>query len=281
MVKSSEEKSPVTQGNHHLFLFDSHCHLNFPDFDGDRAQLLNQASQSGVSELCIPATKYSEWQPLISQSETLSTEAPLNIVIALGLHPYFLSEHTTDHLTALDQLLNQQHTKVVAVGETGLDFFDRTITAQNKAMQVELFTGHVQLACQHQLPLIIHSRKSHDEVLKILRRFKPERAGIIHAFSGSEQQAQQYLNLGFKLGFGGGITYPRATKTRHLAATLPIGSIVIETDAPDMPLNGFQGSRNEPGRLILVAECLAELREESLKEVAEATSFNCRKLFRL
>nr|MDT0252697.1 TatD family hydrolase [Endozoicomonas sp.] len=262
-------------------LFDSHCHLNFPVFDQDREQVLASAAASGVTAICIPATKFSEWPSLITESAKLAKERPLNLVIALGLHPWFLSEHTHDHLIALDQLLQQQPPSVVAIGETGLDFFDRTISAQQKTIQIELFTGHVELACRHQLPLIIHSRKSHDDVLKVLRTFKPERGGIIHAFSGSEQQAQQYLNLGFKLGFGGGITYPRATKTRHLAAIMPMDSIVLETDAPDMPLNGFQGERNEPGRVKLVAECLAELRGESLMEVAESTSQNCRELFRL
>lgn len=271
----------MTQGNDHLSLFDSHCHLNFSDFDGDRAQVLNQAARAGVSDICIPATKHAEWQSLISESEALSKEGPVNIVTALGLHPYFISDHCTDHLPVLDQLLKQSPAKVIAIGETGLDFFDRAITPQQIKVQTELFTCHVELACQHQLPLIIHSRKSHDQVLKVLRRYTPECGGTIHAFSGSEQQALEYIKLGFKLGFGGGITYPRATKTRHLATTLPINSIVLETDAPDMPLNGYQGKRNEPERVKLVAECLAELRGISLMEVAEATSQNCRALFRL
>ena len=271
----------MLQGNDQLSLFDSHCHLNFSDFDIDRVQVLNRSARKGVSNICIPATKHTEWLSLINESEVLSNESPVSIVTALGLHPWFISEHNLKHLDVLGKLLEKRPVRVVAIGETGLDFFDRNMTPQTKDKQLALFTGQVELACLHQMPLIMHSRKSHDDILKVLRRFKPESAGIIHAFSGSEQQAEEYLKLGFKLGFGGGITYPRASKTRHLAATLPIDSIVLETDAPDMPLNGYQGERNEPGRVKLVAECLAELRGISLMEVAEATSHNCRTLFRI
>ncbi|USE38548.1 TatD family hydrolase [Endozoicomonas sp. SCSIO W0465] len=269
------------QANVQLPLFDSHCHLNFSDFDGDRAQVLNRAKKSGISHICIPATKQQEWLPLIHESEVPSKENPVDIVMALGLHPWFISEHKPEYLEVLDKLLEQRSARVVAIGETGLDFFDHNTAAQVRDKQLALFTGHVELACLHKMPLIIHSRKSHDDILQVLRRWKPERAGIIHAFSGSEQQAMEYLKLDFKLGFGGGITYPRASKTRHLAATLPINSIVLETDAPDMPLNGYQGQRNEPGRVKLVAECLAELRGISFMEVAQATSHNCRSLFRI
>lgn len=271
----------MTQNYDHPSLFDSHCHLNFADFDGDRTEVLYQAAEAGVSDICVPATKLGEWESLVTESVRLSQKGPVNIVTALGLHPYFLSNHHADHLSVLDQLLRMHPPTVVAIGETGLDYFDREITPQEKEKQAALFIGHVELACHHQLPLIIHSRKSHDDILKVLRRFKPERAGIIHAFSGSEQQAREYLKLDFKLGFGGGITYPRAVKTRHLATILPLGSIVLETDAPDMPLNGFQGKRNEPGRVKRVAECLAELRGISLMELAETTSHNCRTLFRI
>nr|WP_306671536.1 TatD family hydrolase [Endozoicomonas sp. ONNA2] len=262
-------------------MFDSHCHLNFSDFDNDRLTVLTRAKQAAVGRICIPATQQVEWLSLINASELWSQVSPVSIVAALGLHPWFIAGHNPGHLKVLDKLLQQRPARVVAIGETGLDFFDRNMTPETRAKQLALFTGQVELACLHQMPLIIHGRKSHDDILKVLRRYKPGRAGIIHGFSGSEQQAGEYLKLGFKLGFGGGITYPRASKTRHLAATMPIDSIVLETDAPDMPLNGYQGQRNEPGRVKLVAECLAKLRGVSLPEVAEATSHNCRTLFRI
>ena len=249
-------------------LFDSHCHLDFTDFDRDRSEVLERAADSGVGYICIPATRRGQWQRLINP---LPISQPIQIIVALGLHPYFMADHHTGDLEALDQSLQQHRSlpHVVAIGETGLDF----VVSQDREKQLSMFTGQVKLACRHELPLIIHGRKSHDQILQILRRHRPPRGGIIHAYSGSEQQAQDYLKLGFKLGFGGGITYPRASKTRQLASTLPLASLVLETDAPDMPLNGQQGKRNETG--------LASLRNITLSEVAGATSENCQAIFGL
>ena len=255
-------------------LFDSHCHLDFAAFDRDRSQVLDRAADCGVGDICIPATRRTQWHNLLTLAPVSQS---IRIVVALGLHPYFLADHQASDLDMLDQLLRHQPHNVVAIGETGLDF----VVSQDQQKQLSLFTGHVQLACQHELPLIIHGRKSHDQILQILRRYRPGRGGIIHAYSGSEQQAKEYLKLGFKLGFGGGITYPRARKTRQLASTLPLESIVLETDAPDMPLNGQQGKRNEPREVLQVATCLAALRGISLPEVASITSENCRVIFGL
>ena len=257
-------------------LFDSHCHLDFADFDQDRPQVLNRAVDSGVGYICIPATRREQWPSLVNPT---SVSHSVQIVVALGLHPYFMADHHISDVEELDQLLQQQHSsaRVVAIGETGLDF----VACADREEQLSIFTGQVKLACRHELPLIIHGRKSHDQILQILRRHRPPCGGIIHAYSGSEQQAREYLKLGFKLGFGGGITYPRASKTRQLATTLPLASIVLETDAPDMPLHGQQGKRNEPSRVLEVATCLASLREISLSEVAGATTENCRAVFGL
>ena len=257
-------------------LFDSHCHLDFADFDQDRPQVLDRAADSGVGYICIPAARRGQWQSLINP---MPISQPIQIVVALGLHPYFMTDHHTSDLEALDQLLLQHRSlpHVVAIGETGLDF----VVCQDREKQLSMFTGHAKLACRHELPLIIHGRKSHDQILQILRRHRPPRGGIIHAYSGSEQQAREYLKLGFKLGFGGGITYPRASKTRQLASTLPLASLVLETDAPDMPLSGQQGKRNEPGQVLQVATCLASLRKTTLSEVAGATSENCQTVFDL
>lgn len=225
--------------------------------------------------MCIPATQSAEWDSLTATTVT----GKMRQYVALGLHPCFLSQHQEADIDRLDELLGQPIQHIVAVGETGLDFYDTHLTDNQRSLQYSLFTQQVQLAKKHQLPLIIHARKSHDQVLKALRQYKPEAGGIIHAYSGSEQQAKQYIQLGFKLGVGGVITYPRAAKTRHLSATLPINSIVLETDAPDMPLHGFQGLRNSPEQLLPIAECLAKLRNIEVKEVAEHTTVNCQKLF--
>ncbi len=256
-------------------LFDSHCHLNFPEFDNDRVQVIQQCRARGLSGLCIPATRSVEWSSLIN----LAGMQGLQQYVALGLHPYFLSDHKPGDLEQLDYLLSQRHAHVVAVGETGLDFYNRTLSQNDRNQQIFLFTEQVKLAANYQLPLIIHARKSHDVILKILRSLPSIAGGIVHAFSGSEQQALHYIELGFLLGFGGGITYHRAVKTRQLATNLPLSSIVLETDAPDMPLSGFQGQRNSPDRLPLIAQCLAELRGLSVSEVAEQTTNNCLKLF--
>lgn len=263
--------------------FDSHCHLNFPDFDPDREQLLQECFSLGVSGLCIPATRCSDWTALLqiqSSQKPLQKNNRPQLHIALGLHPCFLNDHLPEHLKVLNQLLLEHRPMVAAVGEAGLDFYDKQISEEQRQLQLYYFTEQVKMACKHELPLIIHARKSHDQVLKILRQDQPGRGGIIHAFSGSGQQAAQYIELNFKLGFGGGITYPRARKTRQLASTLPLEHIVLETDAPDMPLKGFQGQRNSPERIPAIAECLASLRPELLQQIAAITSANCQKLFR-
>ena len=254
-------------------LFDSHCHLNFPAFDLDRSQVIENCINNGVTSICIPAIQSTDWLPLIELQQPLMRQ-----YVALGLHPCFTSKHQMEDIEILDELLAKRPSTVVAVGETGLDFYDRQLSDSARKFQVALFTKQVQLARKHALPLIIHARKSHDYILKVLRQHQPEAGGIIHAFSGSEQQAKQYIDLGFKLGFGGGITYLRAKKTRHLATALSLQNIVLETDAPDMPICGFQGQRNSPARLPLIAQCLADLRGVSVAEVIEITTLNCLQL---
>ena len=263
-----------------MTLFDSHCHINFPVFDQDRNQILALCKSKGISHLCIPATRASEWPDLLHRVQNKAGSIVRQFA-ALGLHPCFQNEHSLEQLDHLDQLLANKPEGIIAVGETGLDFFNAERCNDDRAFQIALFSKQVELAKKHQLPVIIHARKSHDSVLKILRQKTPDRAGIIHAFSGSEQQAYQYIELGFKLGFGGGITYERARKTRQLARSLSLSSIVLETDAPDMPLSGFQGQRNSPERLPDIARCLAELRNQPLQIITKETSNNCIRLFHL
>ncbi len=159
----------------------------------------------------------------------------------------------------------------MAIGEIGLDFF---IEGYDKAQQEYFFTEQLKLARKYDLPVILHVRKSSDDVLKHLRRIKV-RGGIAHAFNGSRQQADRFIEMGFKLGFGGAMTYDRALRIRELARTLPLESIVLETDAPDIPPEwlGHKG-RNTPGELPRIAEVLAELRQADSAEVAEITAKN-------
>jgi TatD DNase family protein len=163
------------------------------------------------------------------------------------------------------------------VGECGLDFY---IPGYDSKAQIKLFEDQLDIACNHRLPVIIHCRKAMDQVLKALRKF-PSMTGVLHSFNGSVQQAEQAKELGFRFGIGGPITYERANKMRTLIARLPRESLLLETDAPDQPMQGHQGQRNEPALMIHVLEALAEIRQETVEEVAHYTTENARSLFRL
>lgn len=166
----------------------------------------------------------------------------------------------------------------MAVGEIGLDFRPGQAEA---AQQEQLLEAQLKLAKAHDLPVLLHAVKAHDQVLKLLRRQNLPRAGIVHAFSGSEQQAREYAKLGFKLGFGGAMTHERAHKLHRLVAELPLEWLVLETDAPDMPLSGHQGERNEPSRVAEVARLIAELRGISVEEVKAVTHATAVSLLKL
>ncbi len=263
--------------NNQPSLFDSHCHLDFPDFNHDRGKLLKQCGSSGIRSLCIPSTQFTNWHDVINVVGRQNQEGP-EIYYGLGLHPFFITHHCSSHLEALENHLHRKSHHLVAVGEIGLDY--NTQDLRDKREKQELyFDRQLDLANKHRLPVIIHARKSHDAILKILRKHMLEKAGIIHAFSGSEQQAKQYIDMGFKLGFGGVLTYERAKKTRKLASILPLTSIVLETDAPDMPLSGHQGERNSPLYLPKILSSLASLRHESKAEIACQTTQNTEAIF--
>ena len=166
----------------------------------------------------------------------------------------------------------------VAIGEIGLDFF---LNGHDKDAQMALFEAQIHLAIKFELPVILHVRKAHDEVLKVLRQAEGLKGGIVHACNGSMQQAEFYMQQGFLFGVGGAVTYPRAQKLQRLFTELPLSSIVLETDAPDMPLAGHQGERNSPEMIPQVLEKLAEIRDESARDIAKVTSSNCLKLLEL
>ena len=245
-------------------LIDSHCHLDFPEFDHCRDEVLQRAWQSGVSLIVISSVQEKYWSRLLALTSSDSRLLP-----ALGLHPCFSDDHALPHLDELQEWLAEG--KACAVGEIGLDLY---LPNSDLNAQLAFFLPQLELAQRYALPVILHVRKAHDQVLKALRRQALSRGGMVHAFSGSEQQARQYLDLGFKLGIGGTVTYPRAQKTRRLVVDLPLEAFVLETDAPDMPLCGYQGELNEPTRVLEVAKVIAELRGCTLEEVAAVTSAN-------
>ncbi|MFA3790693.1 TatD family hydrolase [Aliiglaciecola sp. SL4] len=254
-------------------MIDSHCHLDFDAFDIDRNEVLNRCSQLGIKKIIIPGTQSSRWQSLIELCERSSM-----LEYGLGIHPYFINQSEHAHIDNLITLI-EQHSMVRAVGEIGLDFHDTDQHSENK--QQDFFTQQLTIAKHYKLPVIIHHRRSHNEIIRTLKQQKFQQSGVIHAFSGSYQQAKSYLDLGFKLGFGGVITYSRARKTRDVLKQLPLSAIVLETDAPDMPICGKQGQRNSPEYLPEIAQHIAVIKDVGVEEVIEQTSANSCELFAL
>lgn len=252
-------------------LIDTHCHLDATEFDQDRACVWQAAQQAGVRALVIPAVTQATFAPIQAWCAQHRSAA-----FALGWHPMYVQHAPEDALTQLELAIRQvldgpQAPQLVAVGEIGLDFF---ISTTHRERQIALFEGQLKLARQFELPVIMHVRGAVDQVLKALRRFRV-RSGIAHAYNGSQQQAEQLLALDCKLGFGGAVTWPRANKLRHLASTLPAESLVLETDAPDIPpvWLGHRG-RNSPAQLPAIAAEIAALRGLEVSQLIEITGQN-------
>ncbi len=249
-------------------LIDSHCHLDLPAFDADRLEVLRRARAIGVTELVVPGVKADGWEGV----RTLCRDEP-GLHPALGLHPLFA--HDEGDVQRLRTAL--ELAPPVAIGEIGLDFYD---PGADRVGQQALFEAQLALAAEYRLPVILHVRKAHDAVLACLKR-TPVRGGIAHAFNGSMQQARGYIELGFKMGFGGMLTYERSSKLRRLAAELPLEAIVLETDAPDMSPVAHHGERNSPEYLPEVLTALATLRPEPIEVIAAQTTANARSVLGL
>ena len=243
---------------------DTHCHLDAAEFGDTQAAIVRDALAAGVNRIVVPSVARSNFDTV----RKLCAQHP-NCSPAYGIHPMYTDDATPGDLDVLREFL-QQH-KPVAVGEIGLDFF---IPHYDQVRQEHFFVEQLKLARDFNLPVLLHIRRAQDTILKHLRHIKV-RGGIAHAFNGSRQQADEFIKLGFKLGFGGAMTHSRATKLRDLAATLPLDSIVLETDAPDIPPDFLErGLPNEPKYLPRIAQTLADLRGMSLEEVARATTEN-------
>jgi TatD DNase family protein len=249
-------------------IIDTHCHLDVAAFDPDRTAVLERARAGGVAGIVVPAIEARGWDDL----SAVCTTAP-DLFPAFGLHPVFTATHSAADLSQLEARLATQ--RPVAVGEIGLDFY---IKGADRARQQVLFEAQLVMARAAGLPVILHVRKAHDPVLSTLRRIRVT-GGTAHAFNGSLQQAQQYIELGFKLGFGGMLTYERSVKLRALAQALPLDAIVLETDAPDMVGAQHRGERNSPEYLPDCLAALAALRNEPPATVAARTTANAREVF--
>jgi TatD DNase family protein len=255
---------------------DTHCHLDAPEFDADRAAVVARAAAAGVTQIVLPAVQAAHFEPVRALAQAHG------LVYALGIHPLYVDRAQDVDLPQLRQALAAQRgdARMVAVGEIGLDHF---VPGLDRARQEHFYVEQLKLAAEFDLPVILHVRRSADTLLKHLRRIRV-RGGIAHAFNGSEQQAMAFVELGFRLGFGGAMTFERALQIRRLAQRLPIEAIVLETDAPDIPPHWLyrtapqreagEDARNEPAELPRIASTLAELRGMSLAALAEVTTAN-------
>lgn len=251
-------------------LIDTHCHIDFDDFNNDRDLIIQQASDSGVLDIIVPSVAKSSWRKTI---ETCSHYSQCHL--ALGLHPVFIEQHQPQHLIELDSLVKSH--SPIAIGEIGLDYFLKKL---DKEKQLAYFSKQLIIAKQHNLPVIIHNRKAHDECINLLTEIGVNN-GIIHAFNGSIQQAEKYIELGFLLGFGGMLTFERSTKLHRLVKQIPLESIVLETDAPDMTVEQHSGMRNSPHYLPYIVQSIAEIKEVPEHLVASMTTTNAQKILPL
>lgn len=251
-------------------LVDSHVHLDDEAFALDRDAVIERANLAGVDSMIVPAIDIGSWPRI----QTLCANHA-RIYPAFGLHPMFLPHHAPAHVDALSSWLDDS--SVVAVGEIGLDFH---VTGLDHELQRFYFVRQLQLARERDLPVIVHARGALEEVSLTLRRTGGLR-GVVHSFSGSEQQARQLWKMGFHLGIGGPLTYERAQRLRRIVAQMPIEFLLLESDAPDQPGDAHRGQRNEPAYVAEVLSCVAALRGEAEADIAAATRDNARRLFDL
>ena len=250
---------------------DSHCHLDFPCFS-TLIELLDKLQQRQITKLIIPATQASGWNNI----QRLAQSHP-SLYYSLGFHPYFLDKFKAQDLTILHDKLVKRDDKCIALGEIGLDKF----SLADEVLQEYVFIEQLQLAQQLQLPIILHCVKKQGRILALLKAQKFTQGGVYHGFSGSTEVATEFIKLGFKLGVGGVITYPKSSKTRQAIASLPLESLVLETDAPDMPLYQQAESNNTPLNIIPIFNALCNLRKESKAQLATQLYKNVANIFSL
>jgi TatD DNase family protein len=252
-------------------LVDSHAHLDDRAFDADRTQVLQRARDAGIGQLVVPGVDAASWPRI----RDLCAMHPRILFPAYGLHPLWLRQHAPRDVDALLSWCDAN--TAVAIGEIGLDFH---AGEPDPALQRDYFTRQLALARDLDLPVIVHARQALEEVILVLRRH-PGVRGVVHSFSGSEEQARRLWQLGFLVGIGGPVTYERAQRLRRIVAGMPIEFLLLESDAPDQPDANHRGQRNEPARVAEVLRCVAALRGEPENTVATATAANTRRLFRL
>ncbi len=232
---------------------------------------MQHCREKGLTHFILPGVTQIQWPKL----QTFADQYP-EIAIAPGLHPCFIQEHRPSHLKELHTRLAADSDHIVGIGEIGLDYF---IKSPDRKSQMKFFEEQVALAQEFSLPLLLHVRKAHDEVLQVIRRLKFGFGGVVHCYSGSLQQAEKYFAQGFKLGIGGVITYPNANRLQKIARRLPLTAFVFETDAPDIPLAGCQNQINTPENIPEICRAFSRYRDESEEQVAEQLYRNSLELF--
>ena len=252
-------------------LIDTHSHLDTHNFLDDYQEVLSHARKAGVIAQVLPGVCRAWWPNLLRLCRSEK-----DLFAAPGLHPLYLKQHEASHLKELHQ--HVESGEIVAVGEIGLDYYHKNA---DRLAQQQLFEAQLHLAKEFGLPILLHVRKAHDQVQAAIRRHDFCHGGIVHAFSGSRQQAEHYIRLGFKIAMGGTITYERATKIRAVARALPLESIVLETDAPDIPPAQHHNERNSPEYLPLILDALAEIRSEPKVLIASTTTENAIRVLHL
>lgn len=254
-------------------LIDTHTHLDFDDFDADRDDVLANSRQLGVERIVVLGV----YQRNLQRVWDLALSAP-SVYAALGLHPVFLEEHRPEHVQQLRDWLARLagHPKLCAVGEIGLDYY---IESLDRFRQKTLLDQQLQLAADFNLPALLHVRRSHADTIAALKRFKLKRRGIVHAFAGSREEAREYIKLGYKLGLGGAATWPQALRMHRVIAELPLESVVLETDSPDMAPAMFPGMRNSPEHLPNICAAIAELMKIPADKLAAASTANACEVF--
>lgn len=259
--------------------FDTHTHLDYvaQALNLPVAQLVKNAQQNNVERILVVAVFAKNFENVTACSRA----APDNVVYGLGLHPLYIREHQTSDLDLLAAHLAQCDPACTAIGEIGLEKAVEDVCSEELwRKQCEFLEAQLALAKQYRLPVNLHSRKSHDALSVFLKKAQLPQTGIVHGFAGSYEQAKRFVDLGYKIGVGGTITYARANKSREAIRKLPLDSLLLETDSPDMPVYGFQGQPNRPERLRVTFEALCALRTESPEQIAESIWQNSALLWR-
>lgn len=251
-------------------LIDSHCHLDFKVFDNDRLEVLQRAKDNNISDIVIPGTEKIYWDRIRQLCES---HAQLHA--CYGLHPYWLSNTNKQDTLALDAYIEAN--KPVALGECGLDYRPRQA---DKKIQLDFLEAQLTIASNHQLPVVIHSVKATEEIIKTIKKLKKLK-GMIHSFSGSSEQAKQLIDLSFYISLGGSVTYDNAKRIKKVAKEIPLTSLLLETDSPDQPDKKNHGKRNEPAYLVNTLDVISALRDESRETIAQQTTLNAKTLFNI